>query len=156
MRRGQRRDPPAHAMAGDDDTAGIDAEAARVGGITEEGEDGVGVLEIVGEAEFTGTAPRPAIVDGDRVPSIASHGLCDVEVLLVARQAVKEDEGRVRAGARCEVGDAVDLYTARRDVQDLHARRMRTVARWVDVDGARDLLRREGRRRDGGSGGDDQ
>jgi len=149
-------DPATHAVSADDESTRVDAETARVRGITEKGEHGIRVLEIVGEPELTWTAPRAAIVHGNGIPPIASYRLRDVEVLLVAGQSVKQHQRRMNAGARCQVRDAVDLYTTGRNVQDDHPRGMRAVTRRIYVDRARDLLRRERGGRDPEDGNDKQ
>lgn len=57
LRGGERGDPAAHAVADDDEAFRVDAQLCGIGGIAREGEDGVRVLEILGEAIVAGAAP---------------------------------------------------------------------------------------------------
>src|SRR5579872_493696 len=117
---------------------------AGAGRLGEEPEHGVCILEVVAEAERARAAPRAAIVECDGVPSGAPYRLREIQILLVARQAVQKNERRMRPGAGGEIRDCVDAHAAGRDVQHFHARGMGGVARRIDGDGLR-RLRAEGR-----------
>ena len=76
---------------------------------------GCDVLEHVTEAELALAAPGAAIVEEHGVPARAAHRLREVEVALVAREAVQQDRGRVRPGARRLVDQAVHARAAARE-----------------------------------------
>ena len=94
-----------------------------------------------------GAAPRPSIIEGHGIPAGAPNRLRQIEILLVAGQAVQQHHGRVGARAGRDIGDAVDRHPAARDAQHLHARWMGRIDGRVGEDRRRD--RRVFSRRDG-------
>ncbi len=109
VRDGRGSHVSAHAVADDDDAVRIDAVLLIVGGVEQELHLGVGILGGVCEGEVAFDAPRTAIVHGEDVPAVSAEGLRDVEVLLEAGEAVKDDGGGVRAGASGEIEDAEEI-----------------------------------------------
>ena len=93
-------------MADDDDAVWIDAVLLIVGGVEQEVHLGVSILRGVCEGEVAFDASRAAVVHGEDVPAVSAEGLRDVEVLLEAGKAVKDDGGGVWSGAGGEIEDA--------------------------------------------------
>ncbi len=150
MGRGVDRHPTAHAVADDHQAPGVDAQGLGVLRIAHIGQGRIGVLQVLREAEDTGAAPGAAIIDGDHVPPGPADGLGQVQVLLVAGQAVEQDHGGMLAGPGGQIGDAIDLHPMAGNVQHLHARRMGRVRGRVGIDRRRNLAWRG---RLGGAGG---
>ena len=101
-------DHASHGVADEDDGFGIGAELLCVDGVAEPGEGSFGVLDAVGEGEGARSAPGAAVVEVEYVPTGASDGLGEVEVPLVAGEAVEEDDGGVRAGAFGGVHEGIE------------------------------------------------
>ena len=80
----------AHGVSGEDDGVGVGAEFGGVGGGAEVADGGLHVFDAVGEGEVAGATPGAAVVEEEDVVAGAAEGLRDVEVLLVAGEAVEE------------------------------------------------------------------
>ena len=93
-------------------------------------------------------APGAAIVKVENVPARAANGLGEVEILFVAGEAVKKDDGGVIAGAGGEIEDAVHFSAVTGDGEFDEAGRVSGVERRVGGDGGGSGLRVRG----GGSG----
>ena len=133
-------DPTTHAVTGNGDALRVNAEPLNVYRIAEIGEDGVGILEVLGKAEDSGAAPRAAIVEGDSVPACAADGLREIEKFLVSGQAVADDQSRMRARSGGLVDDAINLHAVGWDVEDGHLCGMRHVGGRIGEDGGRNGL----------------
>src|SRR5271155_4298603 len=142
MRGGVHNHPSAHTVASNGDAMRVHAESRGVRRIAEIREDGVGVLEVLSEAEHTRTAPRAAIIECDGVPAGAPDGLREIEIFFVSWQAVANDESGVRPGAGGLVDDAINLHAVSWDVEDGHFGRMSCVGGRVGEDGGRNGLSR--------------
>ena len=130
-----------HAVTDEDEVGGVDAELFSVGGITQIGDGGLDVFDAVGEGEVAGRAPGAAVVEVEDVPASATNGLGEVEILLVAGEAVEENDGRVRPGARGDVDEGVQEGSVARELKRLHGSRILLVGNWIGGDGG---LRGEG------------
>src|SRR5580658_2222578 len=119
----------------------VNAEPRGVRGIAKISEDGVRVLEILRKTKHAGAAPRTAIIEGNGIPACAANGLREIKIFFVARQAVTDDERRVRPSSGRLVDDAIDEHAVRWAVQDAHFGRVSRVGRRVGEDGGRNGLR---------------
>ena len=99
-RRIARRREAAHAMAADQDAVRIDAILRGVLGLAQEGHRRFGILDRAGEAESAGRAPTAAIVHRQHIPAGAPDRLRQVEILLVAGQAVQQQQRRLGTARR--------------------------------------------------------
>jgi hypothetical protein len=77
------------------DASRINAKTLGILGCPDEGERCLRIFQILRESEIARTAPRASIVYGDDSPTCATDSLCEVQVLLVARKAMKENERRM-------------------------------------------------------------
>ena len=66
--------PASHAMPGNGYVIRIDAQGCGLRGIAQEGEHGVGILQVLCKAEIPGAAPGAAIVKRHRVPAAEPDG----------------------------------------------------------------------------------
>ncbi len=101
-------DHAAHGVSGEDDASGVGAEVDGVGGVAEVGDGGVDVFDGVGEGEVAGAAPGAAVVEEEDVVAGAAEGLGEVEILLVAGEAVEEEDYGVRACSGGDVDEGVE------------------------------------------------
>jgi hypothetical protein len=140
----------AHAVTGHHDPAGVDVILGGVGRIEQEGDRRLAVGAGVGERELAGAAPRAAIVDLQHVPAGPAHGLHQVDIGLVAGEAVQEQQGGVRLVARGQVHQGVDPRAAGREPEGGHVGRMDRIASRIGHHSLGD--RREARLGVGGRG----
>jgi len=110
----------AHAVADEDDVGGVGAETLCVGRVAHVGDSGLGVFDGVGEGEVAGRAPGAAIVEVENVPSGAADGLGEVEILLVAGEAVEEDDDGMRACSGGDVDEGVEHGSVAGKLEALH------------------------------------
>jgi hypothetical protein len=99
-----------------------------VGRVAQEGHGGLAVGAGAGERELARAAPRAAIVDLQHVPAGPAHGLHQVDIGLVARKAVQEQQGRMRLVARGQVHQGVDPHAAGRQREGGHVGGMLGIA----------------------------
>ena len=106
------------------------------------------ILDRVAEAELAVRAPGPAISESQHVPADPAKRLGEVEIALVAGQAVEQDDRRLGASALGLEQQRIHVRPVRADQQLLVAGRMRGVARWIDGhrSGSRNRTVREAQR----------
>ena len=95
VHRSHHRCEPAHAVADQRDAATIDTVQLSFVWCAQERQRGVNVLQRMGERIGPLAAKGAAVVEGHRVPACAADGLRQVEVELVTRKAVQQQDGRV-------------------------------------------------------------
>lgn len=108
MRGDDGGDHAAHRVTDEDEVVGVDAEFSGVGGDADVGECGVGIFDGMGERKISWRTPRPAVVEVENVVASAAKGLGDVEVLLVAGEAVEKHNGGVWVGSGGDVDEGVE------------------------------------------------
>jgi hypothetical protein len=140
LRGGVACDEAAHAVAEEDDVVGVGAEFFGVDGIAQVGDGGLCVLDGVGEGEVAGRAPGAAIVEEEDVVAVAAEGLGDVEVALVAGEAVEEDDDGMRAGTFGHIDECVEQGAVAGELEGLHGSGVGFVWRGVGCDGRWRLL----------------
>jgi len=130
-----------HAVADEDEVGGVDAEFFGVGRVAQIGDGGLDVFDAVGEGEVAGRTPGAAVVEVEDVPARAANGLGEVEILLIAGEAVEEDDGGMRACSRGDVDEGVEEGSVAGELKRLHGSRILLVGNWIGGDGG---LRGEG------------
>ena len=132
---GLERHESAHAVAYEDDALWIRAKSGRICGIAEEGDGGVRVLDGVGEGKVAGRSPGAAVVEVKDVPAVAADGLGEVEITLVAREAVEKDDSGVWACSRGDIDEAVEERAVAGDLHGLHGGGVGFVGNRIGRDG---------------------
>ena len=121
----------------------------RVCGIAQVGDGGVGVFDGMGEGEVAGRTPGAAVVEVDDVPPIAADGLGEVEIFLVAGEAVQEEDYGMWCRAGSDIGDGVEERAVAGDLEGFEGGGIGLVVGGVGGDGGGKLLSIEGERKKG-------
>lgn len=85
----------------------INAIFARVFGIEHVAHLHVGVFSGMLEGKIALYSPRSAVMHRKHVPAMCAQILCDVQILLVAGEAVEEHSGRMRPRACRKIKNAI-------------------------------------------------
>jgi hypothetical protein len=90
--------------------------SVRVSDFTQQGVD---VGASTAKREIATRAPRPTIVKSDNSPSCSLNCTGKVEILLIARQAVKQNDCWMRTGARRSIEHCIHQLAIAEELQSL-------------------------------------
>lgn len=106
---------PAHTMTDYNHTLRIELQSGIAGHLSNPVQRRGSILKAMLEAKIAWTTPRPAIMNGQHIPSSPPHRLCEIHILLVSRQTVEEQHGGMGARASRRIEDRVEVHTTARD-----------------------------------------